>query len=376
MSSDDMGISDTKDELCGSEGICTVFVTSKGGYDLNLYPGSYVSELIFNEEYEEAEKIIKTPDVHKINYSNFGMVLLNPVRAAMEKKNVKLFELLIMNKNSKDNYIINKETFDCISSYIGCNDLFETLYEICKKREDFDINCVEWRYEKNIIINTCRFSNNVKSLEFFSKLGVNINHIDKEGNTCIFYTSCEDSKVEMTEFILKNEKFIDNIKNKNLDTPLHIACRDNSPQNVKALIKSGKFDVNALNKDGESPLYISCKKNNWKCVDALFDSDDLIIDSFGKNETVIIVMFSVGGITQPLSIGFFDIFKQNYKPQIRTQLEKKPKKLFEILKVKYDIDDQKSETEMVNQIRFLKIVQRLPLETRERISYNVYGIKK
>lgn len=109
--------------------------------------------------------------------------------------------------------------------------------------------------KQNKLFETCLsavYKGDEKGLIHCIKSGFDINSIDADGRTILFYAILENSN-SMAE-ILINEGAGTNVKDKNRWAPLHYAAQGNLVNIAKLLIDNGA-DINAKDENGNTVIW-------------------------------------------------------------------------------------------------------------------------
>ena len=93
----------------------------------------------------------------------------------------------------------------------------------------------------------------LKMLQMFVEKGANISETDCLGKTA-FHLAIENKDLEMTKFLLEDEKVDVNAKSLQGQTGLHLACYHGNLSTVQYLIDKGAI-VDAKDKFGVQPIH-------------------------------------------------------------------------------------------------------------------------
>ncbi|ORX59263.1 ankyrin [Piromyces finnis] len=103
--------------------------------------------------------------------------------------------------------------------------------------------------------------NNKKLITYFKEKGVNINRVNKDGDSPLITLSKYTAISEAVPILLKNGADI-NIRNNNGETALLASCKYGYYDVSKMLIDCGA-DVNIPDNEGNTPLLVSCYKERF-----------------------------------------------------------------------------------------------------------------
>ncbi len=124
------------------------------------------------------------------------------------------------------------------------------------------------------------YKNNIKEIEMILSTDVDVNMVDKDGNSLLHYAAKYDRK-EILKLLLNQENINLNIKNNNLQTPLHFAAKYNREYIAKILIFKGA-NYSLKDKYSRTPIFYSTSIDFTKYL-LRFNSDLFIEDINGNN---------------------------------------------------------------------------------------------
>jgi len=117
---------------------------------------------------------------------------------------------------------------------------------------------------------------NIASFSYFISKDINVNSINKDGNTALINASYNNS-ISVIDLLLKHTKNI-NHQNKNGETALSYAVKGNTPKAIALLLKKGA-NIDVKDKNGNNLMYYLMKSYSSK------DEDDFNqkIELLGSN---------------------------------------------------------------------------------------------
>ena len=158
-----------------------------------------------------------------------------PVFNAIKSKNWDEFKHLILDKDYKGRYMIEKRIIDIITITYSVNENFDIIFSIISKRDDFDINATETIYYMTgmmFLLNNCAYVVFDNGTNLITK------------NFLIFFNNGADI----------------NKKNRFGETALHIAARSNYYQVVKILLNSNRMNTLLTNNANKTAYSVALDK--------------------------------------------------------------------------------------------------------------------
>lgn len=181
--------------------------------------------------------------------------IIEIVKIAINKNNLKIFECLIENNininNKKDRYnnsplhlAVKEKKLDCVKY------LLENGANINDKNKDG---------QTPLFI---AYDNNDKdTLHTLIRYNANINDTNNDGETLLFL-AVKDNDIELVKFLINSDADL-NVKDKDGSTPLMIASHERYFQVVRWLVKGGA-NINERNKYHDTALYYSSPIYGYK----------------------------------------------------------------------------------------------------------------
>ena len=103
-------------------------------------------------------------------------------------------------------------------------------------------------------VHTAVLKQSVSELAEAIASGENVDALDREGRTPLFYAVQKGDTAIVAELVQHGAKI--NARDKNAETPLHFAARAHQPGVAELLLKNGA-DVHAQDVHGNSPLFVA-----------------------------------------------------------------------------------------------------------------------
>ena len=103
-------------------------------------------------------------------------------------------------------------------------------------------------------VHTAVMTHSVSDLAEAIARGENVEALDREGRTPLFYAVRDGDTAIVGELVKHGAKV--NARDKNAETPLHFAARAHQPGVAELLLKNGA-DVHAQDVHGNSPLFVA-----------------------------------------------------------------------------------------------------------------------
>ena len=155
----------------------------------------------------------------------------------------------------------------------------------------------------NIDINNLH-NKNIGNIKKLINNGLDINKLDKDGNTLIINAVRYDNKL-LVQLLLENGADV-NIKDRNGDTILSIALfyihEYGYDENILTELLKYDIDVNIKNKNGETPLIYAIKKREYLSIKLLlkYGADVNIKDDENKTPLMYAIIYAINNKNIPL----------------------------------------------------------------------------
>lgn len=227
-----------------------------------------------------------------INYQEFH---LTPLIVACKFNNMNVVKFLInsganvnqinpCNEKAID-YIIDLDIMKYFVEELQINDLSNAIYyNITKQRIDIVDYLLSLpidfilpylnRQKRNPLVGACKFSNLDTVYRILNIPGVNVNILNRDGNSKAFISTIIYNDIQPLE-IIKLLLFYDVKFNEVTDrgaSPLSFAIYHDNTNEITKILINNKCNVNVFDNKKMTPLMIACQMNNVEIVELLLNS--------------------------------------------------------------------------------------------------------